>query len=288
MSAGDNIVITADVPRGKKIDYWVINGIRYDFNEKIKSMRLTKADTDFQFEVVYTNSESRTLISPQIIQDTRTGGLLLLKTIHAQMCHLNRSDKGAGGWMTSFDFTEDYVNLASNEMEDGGQITSKVKAVVPKNRKIRGWKFNETELYPNSPVTHFIVRTLNTSMTYEPILGKKNTPTPAKPPAPKFPRPVVPAPPITPIEYFTVNCTGCKFSGGGYSNATSGQVPKGTKITVNSDYFDVDRWTINGSVVYSYLKTIDGQSFIMEPSTAKTLTRTIKQNTDIVCIMKIN
>ena len=276
----DNIVITADVPRGKKIDYWVINGVRYDFNEKVKSIRLTKADADFAFEVVYTKSDSSTLISPQAIQEARTGETLLLKTIHAELCHLTPRDKGAGGWITAFDFTEDYVNRASGEQEDGGQVTARVKATIPKNQKVRGWKFNETELYPNSTVTHFIVRTLNTAMTYEPIFAKKSSSTKAPP---------VTDPPTHKAVYYNVTCSGCTFSGGGYTNATSGKVLEGTKITVRTVYGGgVSSWTINGGTVYIARKRPGKAGVFREPSTKSSFTKTVNQNLAIVCIMKIN
>jgi hypothetical protein len=276
VSPQDNIVLTADVPKGRKIDYWVINGVRYDFNETVKTLRLTKADRDFNIEVVYTKALSQTLLSPETIQANRTGELLEIKTKHAQLCHIKNISTGAGGWITSFDFTNDYTNRASGEWELGGQVTARVKATVGKNQKVRGWKFDETELYPNSQVTHFIVRTLNTSMTYEPIFGTVK----AK----------VTTPPETPterVQYYTVTCRNCVFSGGGYSNATSGTVPAGTKITVvnKSGSSEVSGWEVNGSKVVRFINRKTGQRVY---STAQTITRTINKNTSIVCYGVIN
>lgn len=281
VSPSDTVVITADVPKGKKIDYWVINGVQYDFNETVKTIRLTKADADFTLEAVYKNAGSETLLSPQAIQDARTGERLLVKTINAQMCHLTRTDKGAGGWMKEFDFTDDYQNRASGEWETGGQVTARVKATIPKNKKVRGWKFNETELYPNSTVTHFIVRTLNAEMTYEPIFGTKKTT--AEPPRQPDERITTPEQEI----YCTVTCRGCTFSGGGYTNATSGKVKAGTKITVHTDYGGgVSKWTVNGTTLMRATKV--GKKTIRETSTANSFSKTINQDTSIVCIMKIN
>ena len=283
VSGSDNVVITADVPKGKKIDYWVINGVRYEFNETVKTIRLTKADSDFEFEVVYTNSDSRTLISPQSIQDARTGETLEIRTINAQLCHIKGKNYGAGGWLKSFDFTDDYTNRASGEWEKGGQVTAKVKAVIPKNQKVRGWKFNETELYPNITVTNFIVRTLNAAMTYEPIFAAQTT---AKKTSTKAPNP-----PLQKETFYTVTCKGCTFSGGGYSGATSGKVPAGTKITVKTSYSGgVSRWTVNGSVLTTSVRRKLGMRYVVvkEESTKDSFTRTINQDTTIVCTMKIN
>ena len=287
ISEKDNIVITADVPRGKKIDYWVINGVRYDFCDPVKSIRLTKADANFQFEVVYTKSDSGTLISPQAIQDARTGETLLIKTVNAQLCHIKGKNYGAGGWLTSFEFTEDYTNRASGEWEQGGQVTAKVNAKIPKNQRVRGWKFNETELYPNLTIPHFIVRTLNASMTYEPIFTQKT----AQKTPPKEPDPKEPNPPAQRETYYTVTCKGCTFSGGGYSGATTGKVKAGTKITVKTSYSGgVSRWTVNGSVLTVSVRHKIGMKYVTvkEESTKDSFTRTVNQNTTIVCTMKIN
>lgn len=185
-----NLFITADVPSGNKISYWVINGVRYDFNETVKTILLKNIDQSFTFEAVYSKSGSTTLLSPAAIQAQRTGFPLELQTINAQLCHITETGKGAGGWIKYFNFTNDYFNRATNEREDGGQVTARIKAQIPKGRKVKGWKFDQTELYFNRTVTHFVVRTLNDSMTYEPIFSaaKKKTTTVQDPtPAPRNP-----------------------------------------------------------------------------------------------------
>lgn len=300
VSPRDNIVITADVPRGKKIDYWVINGVRYDFGKQVKTIRLTNADADFQFEVVFKNSSAETLISPAAIQSARTDAELLLKTKHAQFCHINAKGKGAGGWMTEFDFTDDYTNRATSMREDGGQVTAKVKALVQKGQKIRGWKFNETELYPNGIFSNFIVRTLNTGMVYEPILQKvkastTKTPKDPDPPTTKPPKKEDPPtmPPAVKLDYYTINCKGCTFSGGGYTNATTGKVPEGTKVTFRTIYSGgVSYWTVNGNKLMRVVGSRKGigklRKRTLEVSTVNSFSRTIKQNTTVVCIMQIN
>ena len=56
------------------------------------------------------------------------------------------------------------------------------------------------------------------------------------------------------VETVKVTCTNCTFSGGGYTNATSGNVPKGTKITVTgtNDIGNPVSWEINGSEIEGY------------------------------------
>ena len=270
VTAEDNIVITADIPKGKKVDYWVINGIRYDFDRKVSYFRLTNADQDWNFEIVYTKSSAETLLTEDQIQAARTGEPLLLKVEHGELCHIKSGTKGAGGWITEFDFTEDYQNRATGAQEKGGQITAKVRATIPKNKKVSGWKFNETELYPNAEVTYLVPHFLNTSMTYEPIFGKTASVT-----EPPVTNPPAPAP-----IYYTVTCRNCVFTGGGYSGATSGSVLAGTQITVTeTTSSSIATWDVNG------VTRTNSSGWPLE---SYSITLTINRNTNIVAYGVIN
>ena len=267
VTAEDSFIVTAKAPKGKKIDYWVINGVKYDFLRNVKWMNITAFDRSWTIEVVYKKAEPETLRSPEEIQAARTGATLIAEVKNGELCHIKSGTKGGGGWITSFDFTNDYSNRATETMEKGGQLTAKIRAKIPKGKKVAGWKLDRTEFYPATEVSDFVVRTLDTSMTYEPIFsGKAATPTP-KPTATPRPKETKAPTPTPEIIYYTVTCTGCTFSGGGYSGATSGKVPKGTKITVKANWSEVSYWTVNGSSLSEYNKTI---------------TRTINSNTTIV------
>lgn len=177
LDGSDDLFVCADIPKGKKIDYWVINGVKYEFNDTVKYFVLKNADQSFTFECVFTKAKSSTRLSAQEIQEARTGERLEVFTVNSQLCHLKKPESGrngAGGWITYFDFTEDYQNRANGNWEDGGQVTIQVKTDIPKNQRLKGWKFDESEFYFNKPINTFFVRTLNTTITYEPIFsGKK-------------------------------------------------------------------------------------------------------------------
>ena len=262
----DSYIITAKPAKGQKVDYWVINGVKYDFLRTFKWMNLTAFDRSWTIEVVYKKADPVTLRSPEEIQAARTGSTLIAEAKHSEFCHLKEGKKGGGGWMTSFDFTNDYLNRANETTEKGGQLSAKIRAKIPKGKKVAGWKFDATEFYPATAVNDFIVRTLDTSMTYEPIFAGKAEPK-------KTQKPTEPEPET---KYYTVKCSGCTFSGGGYSGASSGTVPAGTKITVTSSYnsSDISHWAINGNHDYD--------------NTKKSFSRTINSNTTIVCYPVIN
>ena len=244
----DNMVITAQIPRGQQVAYWVINGVRYDFLKTVRILRMTKFDQSFTVEVVFSKGTSQTLLSPGDIQAARTGAQLLLTLQRAEFCHLKSGTTGGGGWHRDpFDFTNDYTNFATNAAEQGGRVSAKVRAIIPKDKSVRGWKLNETELYSNVVFEQFVVNDLNTSMTYEPIFGDKT---------------------------YHVTCYNCSFSGGGYSNAKDGYVKAGTKITVTSAYSYPSGWVINyGAVQWSH---------------AYSITRTINADTHFESFIEIN
>ena len=181
--------ISYDIPQkltvtaSKKPAYWVINGVRYDFEPHIpSSFTLDNCWESMTIEAVMKKQASATLLSPQDIQNARTGDRLIVQTIHAKLCHLNAKDYGAGGWITDFDFTDDYMNRATKKQELGGQVTIRVKATIPNGKKISYWLFDEAKIDFNTNVTQFIVRTLNTSKTYEPVFGGSN-PSPTREPS---------------------------------------------------------------------------------------------------------
>lgn len=228
----DNILITANA---KTVEYWVINGVRYDFLKNVASFRLTAFDRSWTFEAVDKGKEPTTLLSADEIQAARTGRTLLCRVKHAELCHIKRdNNRGAGGWIHEFDFTDDYTNRASNAKEKGGQLSGRVRASVPKGKKVLGWKFDETELYPQrATVNAFVFYNLNTSMLYEPIFSKTASAT----------KPPVTNPPEKKVQYVTVTCIKCTTGG-----KTSVKVPVGTKVTVTANENSSEvYWEINGS-----------------------------------------
>ena len=269
--------VTADVGKNQKIDYWVIDGVRYDFKSHVPtSFTLDKAADNMIIEAVVKGAVSQTLISPEAIQQIRTGEQLLVKTIHAKLCHVRADLKGAGGWIKSFDFTNDYINRATKKAELGGQVTVDVKAVIPKGKKIAYWKFDDTRLDFDKNVTEMLVHTLNGSKTYEPVFGTTatNPPTREQPPA---------------TQYYTVTCHGCTFTGGGYTNATSGTVPAGTQIKATKSYSgEVGFWRVNGSDLGKKATPKVGMGSEFHYTRTTSISRTINKNTVIECLMIIN
>ena len=166
-----NVYVTAEIPKKKKLSYWVINGVRYDFSPVPKKFAVLKINGNLTIEAVCKNDTPVTLRSDEEIQAERTGERLVVEAVRAQLCHMKNSTKGGGGWIKESEFTEDYINRATKATETGGQITVKLKAGAMSGRKVIGWKFNDTQFRIGN-VRTFIVRKLNQAMVYEPIFGK--------------------------------------------------------------------------------------------------------------------
>lgn len=263
----DNVVFTATVPKGKSVDYWVLNGVRYDFLAVVKTIRMTGFDRSWTVEAVLRKSEAETLHPEGERAEPSDEERMVLRVNGGAFCHLKSGTTGGGGWIDSFDFTYDYENRATGAEETGGRISFKIRADVPKGRKILGWRFDGTEVYPGVAVRTFAVRGLDTAMTFEPILNQVEA---VAEPAPDEPAP-------TPVPLVTVTCKGCTFSGGGYEDVTVGQVPPGTEITVRSIY-NVQTWSVNDAIVVNGDGTwFDGLSF----------TRTVSADTTFVCVHKL-
>ena len=293
--------ITANLPGGKKAAYWVIDGIRYDFEPDVpKSFTLENVQDSMIIEAVAANGQSTTLLSPSEIQSMRTEDQLLVSAVHSKLCHIKGTKTGAGGWLNNFDFTDDYTNRATKKREDGGQVTIRVRATIPSGKKIQYWLFDDVKIDFSTNVTQFIARTLNVSKTYEPVFNgtakasatkapSSNTvntrpSTPTRTPIPNAvnTRPSTPTPtPAPQVTMYTVSCTNCTFScllpRGGYSNARKGSVPAGAEITLTASG-NVSSWVINGATLMSG----SGRA-TATVNQNQTITWTINSNTTIVC-----
>ena len=175
------VKVTADIPKGKTIDYWVIDGVRYDFKSRVpNSFTLDNVTDSMIVEAVAKGQKSETLVTAEAIQQIRTGAPLVVTAVHARLCHVRKDLKGAGGWIKQFDFTADYVNRATKAKETGGQVTVRVKATIPSGKKISYWKFDDVKIDFDKNVTEMVVHTLFTSKTYEPVFTKVKTTTPPR------------------------------------------------------------------------------------------------------------
>ena len=236
--------ITADYPHSDRIDYWVIDGVRYDFATTVKYITFTHVAHSMTIEVVYKNKKSQTNGNKAYMKAPAAGENLVVKTVNSKLRHVRSTATGNCPAMNEFDFTNDYKNLATGSMAKGGSINVKVYTTVSSNVKVHSWDFDEANLVFNTPITYMFVRGLNTSKTYTAHFDEENiiTPDPTNPEERK--------------NYCTVDCSSCTFSGGGYSGARKGDVPAGTNVNISSS-IGACKWLIN-DVPY----TVNGEEYV--------------------------
>ena len=217
------LTATATVPAGMAVDYWELNGAPY----------YEDMEDTFTF-----TAQGNTVVAARLRPEHK------VTSINAEMQLLDKKGEPKGEKFTEFVFEEDYENTVTHETQPGDWITIYVKAVVPKGYAVDYWLINDVPYYYNRTVTSFTVHDLNETTVYEVVLKKENAPSSTpKPTSKPMQQPIyVPEPtqePVqtpAPITYYNVSCDGCVFSGGGYSDAASGSVPAGTRITVTTTY----------------------------------------------------
>lgn len=140
---------------------------------------------------------------------------LNVTSINAYIQLLDDKDNPAGDKLHKYAF----------ENEAGKTVSVYVCAEVPKDYRIDRWLINGIPHHFDKAVASFKVFDLDATTAYEAVLVKT-------------------------VQKVSVQCTNCTFSGGGYTNAKSGSVPKGTKITVKGtvDIGSPQVWEINGGI----------------------------------------
>ena len=213
--------VTADQAN---VAYWVINGARYDFDRVPQVITVQGMNENDTLEAVYQGSTAQTLLAAPA-----AGEPLWVRAVNADMCHIKEEGANPGGYFTQYNFTDSYVNLANGQTVPGGQISLCVMARLPAGGQVIGWQLNGALLQFDVPVTFFFVHGLAESQTYEPLL---NAPASAQQ--------------TDMIRFAQVQCAGCTFSGGGYLNAQTGYVPRGTAIVLTTAAGGA-QWTVNGA-----------------------------------------
>lgn len=180
------------------VEYWVINGSRYDFEPVPTQIIITGLDYPLTIEAVAKGKKSETLLTEAEIQERRTGETLLVTSKNAQICHVKANGYGAGGWMNEFDFTKDFRNRATEKTEKGGRVTINVQARIPSGKKVSYWELNGVKWSFNRNVEEFAVKYLCQTMEYRAVFGNsKATDKPTKTTAPEQPTVTI-APTTTP------------------------------------------------------------------------------------------
>ncbi len=137
------------------MEYWVINGTRFDW--AVNAFTVSDLAGSVTAEAVYRRETPSTLHT--FVSSGKT-----VNAANASMRFLNGAGTPQGGAFYTFDFSHDYLNLATNRVEKGGSVTLCVTADAA---GVRGWKVNGT--FYELPLASFTVRDVTGSLTLEAI-----------------------------------------------------------------------------------------------------------------------
>lgn len=165
---------------------WVIDGILYTFNKPVKQFTVRNLSGAMTIVPVKKGKTGTTMLTLETILQNVGNETLIVRVKNGTLRFLKNASlkSSAGKTFKEFDFTNNYKNLATKKEEQGGRITLRVAANVPKKKKLSYWKFDETRMYLGSGITSFRVQDLNVSKEYEPVFGNKNEPEAAVTPKP--------------------------------------------------------------------------------------------------------
>jgi len=156
--------VVAESNKSKKVDYWVIDGYKYDFFEyRVTKIIVTGLERSMTVEAVYEGSKPVTLRSGQ---ENEPDGPLVVTVKGGQACFITAKGTGKGGWYSSVDFTNDYENLATGQTQPGGLIDLRIR--TGSTKKNYSWLIDGVKFSFDSPVITFRVYGLDRSITYEP------------------------------------------------------------------------------------------------------------------------
>jgi len=64
--------ITADIPKRQEVDYWLINGVKYQFPNNVTKFRVENLDEATVYEVIFKNQTKRNTQTPSPVRPTPT------------------------------------------------------------------------------------------------------------------------------------------------------------------------------------------------------------------------
>ena len=153
-------------------DYWVINGMRFDFQYGVSMITVFRLKEDMTFEVVYSRQKAKTLKSAEQIQAERTGEKLTVECVGGRMCLVKYSTTRVGDYFTEFDFTDDYINPETKRPITGGSIDVKVIAsAIGGHNKVNYWEINGVDFLFSSYSNYISVHGISKSTVFVPHMG---------------------------------------------------------------------------------------------------------------------
>ena len=162
--------ITAVIPKHAEIDYWLINGVKYQFpDNSIKKFRILDLNEATTIEPVFkgfapTNLYARPAAAQELEKQVRP---MMMHCINCWGQFMNLSGNPAGQEYTEFDFDQIYTNPVTLRKYPGGLLDIFISTKLPRGCMVDTWIINDVMYQFPVQVLRFRVMDLNEDTTYE-------------------------------------------------------------------------------------------------------------------------
>ena len=165
--------VTAVIPKKAKVDYWLINGVKYQFPEEdVKKFRILDLNEATTIEVVFKNfSPTNEHARPAAAEDLVYQAPHVMRCINCWGQFMNASGTPSGKNYLEFNFENAYTNPVARKKLDGGKLDIFISTKLPKHCRVESWIINDVKYQFPVSVLKFRVQGLDEATTYEVRFG---------------------------------------------------------------------------------------------------------------------
>ena len=162
--------ITAVIPKRAEIDYWLINGVKYQFpNNKITKFRILDLNEATTIEPVFkgfapTGTNERPEIARELEKQVRP---MAMHCINCWGQFMDTSGNPSGEEYLEFVFDQIYTNPVTRRKLPGGKLDIFISTKAPRGCTVETWIINDVKYQFPQTVLKFRVLELNEDTTYE-------------------------------------------------------------------------------------------------------------------------
>lgn len=162
--------ITAVIPKKAQVDYWLINGVKYQFPDNtINKFRIVDLNEATTIEPVFkgyapSGLYGRPAAAAELEHKIRPR---VMRCINCWGQFMNLAYNPSGQEYTEFDFEQDYTNPVTRRRIYGGTLDIFISTKLPRGCVVDTWIINDVMYQFPQTVLKFRVLGLNEDTTYE-------------------------------------------------------------------------------------------------------------------------
>ena len=161
--------VTAVIPKKATIDYWLINGVKYQFpDNKINKFRIVDLNEATTIEPVFksippTNQNARPAAAEELVYQAPH----IMRCINCWGQFMNAAGNPTGKEYTEFDFDKIYTQPVTRQKLPAGNLDIFIATKLPRHCTVDSWIINDVKYQFPGTVLKFRVRGLDEATTYE-------------------------------------------------------------------------------------------------------------------------